>query len=57
MQRCPLNNFKECIGDDCPLYNRALKTCILPRVLLNILRSNEKKTEPEEELNYGKPRT
>jgi len=52
MQRCPLNSFEECIGEACPLYNRALKTCLLPRVLLSIIHNKENKTELKGELNY-----
>lgn len=56
MQRCPLNNFEDCIGEECPIYNRALKTCLIPRVLLSIIH-NEKKTESNKgELNYGQSR-
>lgn len=48
MRKCPLNNFKECIGEECPFFNVKLGTCILPRLILSQIKANELK----EERNY-----
>lgn len=29
---------KECIGMECPGYNAKMQTCVLPRVMLSIIR-------------------
>lgn len=56
MRKCPLNNFEECIGDECPLYNIRLGACVLPRLVLTIIKSNEKTLESKElkEQNYDR---
>ena len=53
MRKCPLNRFELCIGDECPLYNRKLENCILPRLVLAVI----KKSDLKEELNYEPNRT
>jgi len=49
MRKCPLNNFRECIGEECPFYNVKLGTCILPRLILSQIKANEKTYELKEE--------
>lgn len=53
MRKCPINDFKECMGEECPFYNLKLNTCILPRLILSQIRANELK----EELTYEHNRT
>jgi len=48
MRKCPLNRFEKCIGNDCPFFNRKMDACILPRLVLAVV----KKSELKEELNY-----
>ena len=48
MRKCPLNNFKDCIREECPFYNIRLGTCVLPRLILSQIKYNELKGE----LNY-----
>jgi len=43
MRKCPLNNFKECIGEECPFYNIRKGCCILPRYVLSQIKANELK--------------
>ncbi len=50
MRKCPLNDFKQCIGEGCPFYNIRLGACVLPRLVLSQIKTNEK--DLKEELNY-----
>lgn len=52
MRKCPLNDFKQCIGKECPFYNIRLGACVLPRLVLSQIKSNEKTLDLKEELNY-----
>lgn len=42
MRRCPLGNFRDCIEASCPLYNLRIRTCVLPRVALSLIRLDKK---------------
>lgn len=55
MRKCPLNNFGECVGEECPFYNFKLNTCILPRLILGQIKANELRLK--EELSYEHNRT
>jgi len=58
MQRCPLNNFEECIGEACPFYNIRLGSCVLPRLVLSTIKANEKTLNNElKEFDYEKSRS
>ena len=41
MRKCPLNRFEECIKEECPFYNIKLGACVLPRLVLTMIRRNE----------------
>lgn len=64
LTKCPLNQLQPCVGMECPLYNRKLECCLLPRAVLATIQNasntrNIKEMLNEDrikEKNYGKTR-
>jgi len=54
MRRCPLNNFEECIRDECPFYNRKFQSCLLPRALLGMIQTSNNTQALREHFNTEK---
>lgn len=41
MRLCPLNQFSVCAGEQCPLFNIRMDTCVLPRLVLSLAKAGE----------------